>query len=328
MTKKYTSRILFTGVKYNQQIMRIKKLFLISLFIFVSFASSFAQERVHADEYYCLTGPVRLRNEMSFSEDALVHTTLNHEGGLAFKILKTGKREKGEYSEGIWLYVILTLCNKTQKEIAQDSEIIGGTISIGGASSSVVAQATSQIAEKYPDIKFQFFNGDAEFLMEKLDHGTLDFGILIEPVDISKYDHLPLKETDEWGLLMKKDCTLASKKFIQREDIKNIPLILPQRRGLQRELAVWAGIDVEDMNLIATFDILFNNPSLLIKKGLGYAFSLRTLVDTSENSSLCFRPLEPSIKIQYGIAWKRHQIFSKASQKFLDQLKILVNKTL
>ena len=60
--------------------MRIKKLFLISLFIFVSFASSFAQERVHADEYYCLTGPVMLRNEMSFSEDALVHTTLNHEG--------------------------------------------------------------------------------------------------------------------------------------------------------------------------------------------------------------------------------------------------------
>lgn len=88
--------------------MRIKKLFLISLFIFVSFASSFSQERVHADEYYCLTGPVMLRNEMSFSEDALVHTTLNHEGGLAFKILKTGKREKGEYSEGIWLYVILT----------------------------------------------------------------------------------------------------------------------------------------------------------------------------------------------------------------------------
>lgn len=274
----------------------------------------------------------RAAEVLHITQPSLSKQLMEFEQGLGKKLFIRGKRKIELTEEGIFLckraYEILTLCDKTQKEIAQDSEIIGGTISIGGASSSVVAQATSQIAEKYPDIKFQFFNGDAEFLMEKLDHGTLDFGILIEPIDISKYDHLPLKETDEWGLLMKKDCTLASKEFIQREDIKNIPLILPQRRGLQRELSAWSRIDVEDMNLIATFDILFNNPSLLIKNGLGYAFSLRTLVDTSENSSLCFRPLEPAIKIQYGIAWKRHQIFSKASQKFLDQLKILVNKTL
>ena len=274
----------------------------------------------------------RAAEVLHITQPSLSKQLMEFEQELGKKLFIRGKRKIELTEEGIFLckraYEILSLCDKTQKEVMQDSEIIGGTISIGGASSSVVAQATSQIAEKYPDIKFQFFNGDAEFLMEKLDHGTLDFGILIEPVDISKYDHLPLKETDEWGLLMKKDCTLASKKFIQRENIKNIPLILPQRRGLQRELSAWSRIDVEDMNLIATFDILFNNPSLLIKNGLGYAFSLRTLVDTSENSSLCFRPLEPTIKIQYGIAWKRHQIFSKASQKFLDQLKILVNKTL
>ena len=161
-------------------------------------------------------------------------------------------------------------------------------------------------------------------MTEKLDHGTLDFGILIEPVDIVKYEHLPLKETDEWGLLMRKDCSLASKEVIRPEDIQDIPLILPQRIGLQRELSAWSGIAAEHLNTIATFDILFNNPSLLIKNGLGYAFALRTLVDTSESSTLCFRPLEPAIKIQYGLAWKRYPVFSKAAEKFIEQLKELV----
>ena len=105
---------------------------------------------------------------------------------------------------------------------------------------------------------------------------------------------------------------------------RQIPLILPQRIGLQRELSAWSGIAAEHLNTIATFDILFNNPSLLIKNGLGYAFALRTLVDTSESPTLCFRPLEPAIKIQYGLAWKRYPIFSKAAEKFIEQLRELV----
>ena len=203
--------------------------------------------------------------------------------------------------------------------------MIGGVISIGGAGSSAVAQATAMIADRYPGITFQFFNGDAETLMEKLDHGTLDFGILIEPVDLVKYEHLPLNETDEWGLLMRKDCALASKETIRPEDIQGVPLILPQRIGLQRELSAWAGIPTEQLNTIATFDILFNNPSLLIKNGLGYAFALRTLIDTRESQTLCFRPLEPTIKIQYGLAWKRYPVFSKAAEKFIEQMRGLID---
>ena len=219
---------------------------------------------------------------------------------------------------------ILMLCEKTEKEVAQNSDIIGGVISIGGAQSPAVAQATAQIAKRYPDVKFQFYNGDAEALTEKLDHGTLDFGILIEPIDIVKYEHLPLNETDEWGLLMRKDCSLVEKDAIRPEDIQDIPLILPQRIGLQREFSLWSGIPTEQLNVIATFDILFNNPSLLVKNGLGYAFALKALVDINESQTLCFRPLYPTKKIEYSLAWKRYPVFSKAAEKFLEQLKLNV----
>lgn len=271
----------------------------------------------------------RAAESLHITQPSLSKQLMELEQELGKQLFIRGKRKITLTEEGVLLRKradeILMLCEKTRREIAQDSDLIGGVISIGGAQSTVVAQATTIIADRHPGVTFQFFNGDAETLMEKLDHGTLDFGILIEPVDLVKYEHLPLNETDEWGLLMQKDCSLASKEAIRPEDIQGVPLILPQRIGLQRELSAWAGISTEQLNTIATFDILFNNPSLLIKNGLGYAFALRTLVDTSESPTLCFRPLEPAIKIQYGLAWKRYPIFSKAAEKFIEQIRELID---
>ena len=252
----------------------------------------------------------RAAESLHITQPSLSKQLMELEQELGKQLFIRGKRKITLTEEGVLLRKradeILMLCEKTRREIAQDSDLIGGVISIGGAQSTVVAQATSLIADRYPGVKFQFFNGDAETLMERLDHGTLDFSILIEPVDLVKYEHLPLNETDEWGLLMQKDCSLASKEIIRPEDIQGVPLILPQRIGLQRELSAWAGI-------------------LLIKNGLGYAFALRTLVDTSESPTLCFRPLEPAIKIQYGLAWKRYPIFSKAAEKFIEQIRELID---
>lgn len=274
----------------------------------------------------------RAAESLHITQPSLSKQLMELEQKLGKQLFIRNKRKITLTEEGVLLRKradeILMLCEKTQREIAQDSNLIGGVISIGGAQSPTVAQAITLVVNRHPGVKFQFFNGDAETLMEKLDHGTLDFGILIEPVDIVKYEHLPLNEADEWGLLMRKDCTLASKKVIRPEDIQNIPLILPQRIGLQRLLSAWCGIPTEQLNTIATFDVLFNTPSLLIKKGLGYAFALRTLVDTSESQTLCFRPLEPTLKIQYGLSWKRYPIFSKAAEKFIEQLNNLVENHL
>lgn len=267
----------------------------------------------------------RAAETLHITQPSLSKQLMDLELELGKQLFIRGKRKITLTEEGVLLRKradeILMLCEKTEKEVAQNSDIIGGVISIGGAQSPAVVQATAHIAERYPDVQFQFYNGDAETLTEKLDHGTLDFGILIEPIDIVKYDHLPLKDTDEWGLLMRKDCRLAEKDVISPEDIQNIPLILPQRVGLQREFSLWAGVPAEQLNVIATFDILFNNPSLLVKNGLGYAFALKALADVNESQTLCFRPLHSAKKIEYGLAWKRYPVFSKAAEKFLEQLK-------
>ena len=267
----------------------------------------------------------RAAETLHIAQPSLSKQLMELERELGKQLFIRGKRKITLTEEGVLLRKradeILMLCEKAEKEVAQNSDIIVGVISIGGAQSPAVAQATAQMAERYPDVKFQFHNGDAQALSERLDHGTLDFGVLIEPIDIVKYEHLPLEEADEWGLLMRKECSLAEKEVIRPEDIQNIPLILPQRIGLLREFSLWSGVPTEQLNVIATFDILFNNPSFLVKNGLGYAFALKTLVDVNESQTLCFRPLYPAKKIEYGLAWKRYPVFSKAAEKFLEQLK-------
>ncbi len=57
-----------------------------------------------------------------------------------------------------------------------------------------IAEIIKEIQTDYPNIKFHIQSGNAEDVTEKLDKGLLDFGILIQPVDLSKYEHLALPE--------------------------------------------------------------------------------------------------------------------------------------
>ncbi|MBO6202579.1 MAG: LysR family transcriptional regulator, partial [Selenomonas sp.] len=54
-------------------------------------------------------------------------------------------------------------------------------------------------------------------------------------------------------------------------------------------------------------------------EGLGYAISFDQLINNT-GTELCTRPLEPPIYTEPSIAWKKNQVFSKASRLFLQTL--------
>ena len=80
-----------------------------------------------------------------------------------------------------------------------------------------------------------------------MDNGFLDFGLIIQPADISRYDALTLPNKDTWGVIMDKKSPLASKRAIRREDLISYPLIISKqisRRPSAKEgLAKWLGLD-------------------------------------------------------------------------------------
>lgn len=77
------------------------------------------------------------------------------------------------------------------------------------------------------------------------------------------------------------------------------------------------------MNIIATFNLLYNG-SVMVENGIGYSFALDNIIHTSDESSICFKPLEPPLRVGMTLIWKKYQIFSKASEKFLKQLQTVI----
>lgn len=221
---------------------------------------------------------------------------------------------------------MLALYEKTQSEISAPIESISGDIYIGGGESyaiETIAQVAKELHTENPNITFHLYSGDASDVTEKLDKGLLDFGILVEPADLKKYEYLRLPLKDTWGVLMRKDSPLAEKEFITPEDLHDVPIIRSEQTMKRNALFDWFQKDADSMNVVATYNLVYN-ASVFVKQGLGYAFGLDRLINTTGNSELCFRPLKPMIETSLVMVWKKYQVFSKPAEKFLE----LLNKKL
>ena len=250
------------------------------------------------------------------------------EDELEVKLLNRGKKNRKITltDEGMLLRKraeeIVTLADKTRAEFDAAEEIISGDIYIGGGETEamrLIARAAKRLQDSYPHIKYHLFSGNADDVAERLDKGLLDFGVFIEPANMEKYDYLRLPVTDTWGLLMRKDSPLASLNNIEVKNLKEIPLIVSRQSMTSNEFSGWGRFDFNQLNIVATYNLVYN-ASLLVAEGLGYALCLDRLVDTTDSSELCFRPLKPHLEARLNLVWKKYQIFSKAGEKFLEKL--------
>lgn len=222
---------------------------------------------------------------------------------------------------------IIDLFEKTRAELTCPEKNISGKIFIGSGETDVVcflALTAKKLQEQYPDIKYQIYSGDAGHIIEKLDKGLIDFGLLVEPVNVEKYDYIKLPKKDAWGVLMRKDDPLAEKENISAEDIIDKPLIISHQTHENTEIKEWFKKDISSLNIAATYDLIYN-ASHFVKNGLGYALVLDKLLNTTGESPLCFKPLYPPLEAGLCIVWKKNQIFSRASKAFLSALQDEIN---
>lgn len=221
---------------------------------------------------------------------------------------------------------IVDMVEKTEAEFSSISDVISGDIYIGSGetdSMKYIAEVMKELVDEYPNIKFHIYSGNAEDVTEKLDKGLLDFGLLIQPINLSKYDHITLPEKDVWGLIMKSDSPLAKKDVIKLEDLIDIPIIasrqMSKKYSADSGFLDWFGEEYDKLNIAATYNLIYN-AAVMVKAGIGYAVTLDKLVDISNNSDLCFKVLSPKLESGLDIVWKKNQLFSPAAKIFLEKL--------
>lgn len=260
---------------------------------------------------------------LHLSQPTLSRQIKDMEKELGKQLLIRGNRRITLTEEGMILCKraeeIMELVKKTESEITLSDESIAGDIYIGaGESNSVgyIAKAANALRREYPLVHFHIESGDAQTVYEQLDKGLIDFGLLFGNIDLTKYNSISLPTKDTWGVLIPKDSELAKRDVITPNDLIKEPLIV-SRQGITRgELQNWFKLPEEKLNVVATYNLLYN-ASLLVEEGVGYALCLDKIINTC-NCNLCFKPLYPKLEVSMSIVWKKHQVFSKASNKFLD----------
>ncbi|QNM05304.1 LysR family transcriptional regulator [Qiania dongpingensis] len=218
---------------------------------------------------------------------------------------------------------ILDLVGKTEREIAASDDVIEGDVYIGAAETDIVrlfGKAAQELQTQYPNIHYHISSGNIEFVLEQLDKGLIDLGLIYGPVDPQKYESREIPLQDTWGVLMRTDSPLAQKQTITPEDLWDKPLILSRQADPEVK---WLKKDIAKLNVVATYNLVYN-ASLLVDEGLGYALSFDKLIYTDGNCSLCFRPLSPKLESTATLVWKRYQVFSRAASRFLLKMQEIV----
>lgn len=215
---------------------------------------------------------------------------------------------------------ILTLVSNTTDNL-QNQTNISGEIAIGSGETQAfqpIATLLDQLIATYPQIRLRLYSGNADAIKEQIDHGLLDFGLVIAPVDKQKYDYLQLPAIDRWGILIHRHHPLGENSQITREALLTLPLLVSNQTLVKSLLTDWLGGNLAQLQVVGTYNLLYN-ASLLVKEGTVAALCIDGIINTAD-SELCFIPLAPDLNGDISIIWKKGQHFAPAAKTFLKML--------
>ena len=264
-----------------------------------------------AAEYLHLSQPTLSRQLMDLEEE--LGKSLFIRGSRKITLTEHGMLLRKRANE------ILDLVDKTIGELTAAEDSVSGDIYIGAGETEGVhflTRTARRIQEQYPLIHFHIASGDTVDVMEQLDKGLIDFGLVFSSVDEKKYSSIALPAYDTWGIIMRRDDPLAEKEAVTAADMAGKPLIVSRSSPVPGMLVD----QTISENVVASYSLVYNG-SLMVADGLGYMLCLDKILNVTGDSPLCFRPLMPPIKAYMSVVWKKHQVFSKASERFLTVLR-------
>lgn len=246
---------------------------------------------------------------------------------LGVKLFVRGSRPLALTEEGLLLRrraeEILDLVGKTEAELSDHEKQVEGTVSIGCgelASGRMLSDWIAGFCDRYPRVVFDLYTANADQVRRRIDEGLTDIGLLMEPIDLECYEYVRMPVLERWVAVMPAGVPLARREYVTAEELSQIPVIMPSRRGVYEEVASWFGEYYERLKMSAASN-LSTNAALLVRAGMGYALTVEGAQPFLDQSEVCMVPLYPELTASSVLAWKRGQPLSTATTRFLDYVR-------
>lgn len=211
---------------------------------------------------------------------------------------------------------IVSLADKTKKEFSNEQQLSGG-LSIGSGefkSFTLLSEIMSLFSKQNPMVTFKLYSGNADSIKEQLEKGILDIGLLLEPVDISRYEFVRIPQKELWGILVHSSSELYEKSVITPDDLEGMRMIMPHRILVRNELKNWFGNVYDKIDVFATYNLLYN-AAMMVRKNMGAALCIDL---ENKFDDLKFIPLSPELEFGTVLVWKKNQIHSAITESFIE----------
>ncbi len=226
---------------------------------------------------------------------------------------------------------IISLVEQTEGELADRELGVAGNIRIGAGETramQVVLGAFADVRRDYPGVTCELYTGNADAVEERLERGLLDFALVIEPVNLEKYEWIRMPDANRVGLAVSADGPWGTLEVATPADVAKMPLLVSSRTSNKAvDLVSWSGgaFNFHDLDVVGSFDLI-GNASHLVRSGVACAMGIDHLLQVDDASDLRFIPLEPSLKIASFVIWKKYRLRSRACEEFLRRLELAVRE--
>ncbi len=243
---------------------------------------------------------------------------------LGARLFERGARHITLTNEGVLLrrraQELISLADKTERELAAQSELMEGEISLGCGvldSVAVLADLMDSFSRLNPGVTFEVFTSAADVIRDRMDRGLTDVGLLLEPVSMDSYEFIRLGVRESWMAVMRPDDPLAAQESVTAADLARRELIMPLREAVKNELASWFGELYPSLRIRYTSNIS-TNAAILAQKGFGILVVIAGSLPFLDASKLVMRPLSPALCSSSILAWKRGVPLSRAAVSFIE----------
>lgn len=216
---------------------------------------------------------------------------------------------------------ILSLADKTKQDFLQKDDLLSGNIAIGSGefqSTRILSDILFSFHQKYPQVQYSIYSGNADNIKERIERGLLDVGLMTEPVDMRKYNFVSMPVKECWGAWVREDSEMAKKESIRPQDLLHVPLITTVSELHRSLIGQWFGEYNNKMNIIATGNLLYNQ-TVLAQSGIGIVIGIKL---NCSYDGLRFIPLSPKLENHTALVWKKEQSFVPATSAFIKHFSL------
>ncbi len=219
---------------------------------------------------------------------------------------------------------ILALADRTRDELrGAGTGGLSGTLAVGAGETeafATVAGAIRALCAENPRLRIDLTSGNGEDIGARIRNGTLDLAFFVGPGRYRGFDYIAIPHALSWGLMLRRDAPLASRRAIRARDLDGLPILLTRQMMVGEFLSGWLGHDCGRLNVVCTYNLAYN-AAVMVASGLGAAVCIDGMVPSVYADRVAFRPFAPEVASDAYLAWRKGVPLSRAAAALVARVR-------